>query len=107
MCEDMITRSEIYLIVFAFWFFLSVASFIDFPAKESRFRKSAEKYIEQIEAFKKKHNRYPYTLFEVFKNYDESSPVFYDLKDSTHYIISFGTMKGESKTYYSLCKEWE
>jgi len=103
----MIKRKEIFLIVFSLWFFLLSASFIEYPSKEFRLRKSAEKYINQIEAYKKKYHHYPFTLSEAIKNFDESGPVFYDLKDSTHYIISFGTISGESKTYYSMCKEWE
>ena len=91
------------LLVFCFWFF-----YLRTAGEKKLFREGND-IVNRIEDFKKEHHRLPYSLTEIgIKVIDEANPeLHYDMRDSIHYTVFFGTSLGESEYYYSDSKKWE
>ena len=90
--------------VFILIFFLSTCD-----NKEKMLIEMGNDFVNKIELYKKSTGRLPSTLAEVgIVIKDEANPpVYYERKDSSHFIIWFGTTLGESKIFYSDSRRWE
>lgn len=78
--------------------------------REIELTKQGNDIINRVYEYKEKNNnQLPISLADlgiVVK--DESNPpVYYEKKDSIHFLVWFGTILGESKIYYSDSKKWE
>ena len=69
-------------------------------------KREAENVIDKIYTFKELKNRYPKSLNEIGIRETEEGPVYYELKDSTSFIVWYGKSLGESAIYNSNTKEW-
>jgi hypothetical protein len=69
--------------------------------------KKGDNLILHIENYKKQTDSLPMSLKDLGIRETEKGPLYYRRKDSNTYIIWFGTILGESKTYYSDKKKWE
>jgi len=70
-------------------------------------KKQAEEVIDKIYTFKELNSRYPTSLNEIGIKETEEGPIYYELKDSTSFVIWYGKGIGESAVYSSNTKEWE
>jgi hypothetical protein len=65
--------------------------------------------IGKIEAYKKEYKRLPDSLENIgIKVVDEvNPPIYYDKRDSIHYVVMFSIGFDDSHYYYSDSKKWE
>jgi hypothetical protein len=63
--------------------------------------------IMKIEYYQQTNNKLPNSLLDVGVEELEESAIFYEKKDSAHYIIYYGTSLGETMIYDSNKKIWE
>lgn len=90
------------MLLFVVWFFYLRT------ARENRLMKDGNVLVSEIEQFKVEYKRLPSSLKEIgIEEQDGKDALYYDKKDSLHYIVWFGVSLGESKTYYSDSKQWE
>jgi type II secretory pathway pseudopilin PulG len=78
-------------------------------SRENALMHQGIEFVEKIEQYKKDNNRLPITLSDIGITVKSESdpPIYYEKRDSIHYTVSFGTILGESKIYYSDSKKWE
>jgi len=88
--------------LFLVWFFYFRVS------REEKLIEKGNLIITKIERFKAAFNKLPNSLEDVgLKEELGVDALYYQKKDSINYILSFGTILGESKIYYSDTKTWE
>jgi hypothetical protein len=86
--------------------FISVALF-SCSISEKRQIKQGDELIVKIEEFKAEKGYLPDSLEDIGIKETLEGPLFYEKKDSIHYMVWFGTSLGESMIYYSDTKEWD
>jgi hypothetical protein len=66
-------------------------------------------FVDKIEQYRKDYFRLPESLSDIgiTVKSELDPPIYYEKRDSIHYTVSFGTILGESKIYYSDSKKWE
>lgn len=76
---------------------------------ESRMIDGGNAIVERIESYIDSVGTTPKSLSDIgIVIADESNPpYYYEQIDSANYTLCFGTVLGESKTYYSDSKKWE
>ena len=76
---------------------------------ESRMIDGGNAIVERIESYIDSVGTTPESLSDIgIVIVDESNPpYYYEQIDSANYTLYFGTVLGESKTYYSDSKKWE
>ena len=76
---------------------------------ESRMTDGGNAIVERIESYIDSVGTTPESLSDIgIVIVDESNPpYYYEQIDSANYTLYFGTVLGESKTYYSDSKKWE
>lgn len=84
-----------------------IITIISCTSREENLRNKAKDYIEKIEKFKIENDRLPRSLSEIGIDETLEGPIFYQKRDSSEYILWYGTILGESETYYSTNKKWE
>jgi len=97
------------LTLFIFW-----AIYLSPDSEHGRIRKG-NAIVMRIENYKLNNGRYPDSLGDIgmhsnrdWDAYGEgANAIYYEKKDTGHYIVYFGTTLGESKIYYSDSKKWE
>lgn len=75
--------------------------------RDAELMKKGNNLIIQIDDYKKRTDSLPISLKDLGMKETEKGPLYYRRKDSSTYLIWFGTSLGESKTYYSDKKKWE
>lgn len=94
--------TSIVLLLFLAYGFLSFTGVI----REFTLKRESKPIIEKIEEYKIKNGFYPKKLSDAgLPEPDESGPIFYKLKDSTHYEI-ICAIGFESINYDSKTKKW-
>ena len=63
--------------------------------------------ICKIKEYEKREGHIPNSLLDIGIVEHEEMPLYYDKRDSTTFILWFGTSLGASKTYYSDSNKWE
>lgn len=64
--------------------------------------------VSKIEIFKTEHKSLPNSLKEIgIEEKEGVDALYYDRRDSLHYVVWFGMSLGESKIFYSDSKQWE
>lgn len=77
-------------------------------SREDRLMKEGDALVEKIENFRQTHNRLPDSLEEIgLKEGEGVDALYYNIYSKNNYMVSFGMILGESKTYYSDTKQWE
>ncbi|MCE7862372.1 MAG: hypothetical protein DYG99_02405 [Bacteroidetes bacterium CHB5] len=77
-------------------------------SREEKLIERGNDIIIKIEQFKTDFGKLPSSLEELGINEEVGvDALYYHKRDSVNFILSFGTILGESKIYYSDCKMWE
>ncbi len=78
-------------------------------SRQNTLMQQGNKFVEKIEQYKKDNNKLPLSLSDIGITLKSESdpPIYYERIDDIHYTVSFGTILGESKIYYSDSKKWE
>ena len=69
--------------------------------------KAGAEAARRIETFRSRTGRLPENLAEVGLPDDERGPIYYTHEGNDHYVVSFGTILGESMTYDSATRRWQ
>jgi hypothetical protein len=67
----------------------------------------AEALIEKIERHRKDHKQVPRSIRDLGYVEDEGGPVYCRNESIDHYVVWYGTVLGESRTYDSRTQTWE
>lgn len=95
------------LIVIIFLVLIGTYFFLSSETREESLIKQGNELVIKIEDFKKANDKFPVSLDEITIQEKLEGPIYYELKDSSRYILWFGTTLGESITYDSENKKWE
>jgi hypothetical protein len=87
---------------FLIWFFCFRIS------REEKLKERGNNIVVRIERFRTDFGRLPNSLEEIgLKEEVSADALYYQKRDTSIYILSFGTALGESMIYYSDGKTWE
>lgn len=76
-------------------------------SREVELKSKGNGIVEKIEIYKHKKGRLPNSLSDLGIEEKVEGPIYYNMIDSSKYIVWFGTTVGESITYSSETKKWE
>lgn len=75
--------------------------------REDRLIRLGNQYVAKINKYYLAKGKLPNSLSEVGGMDSEEGPIYYERKDTSSFILWFGTTVGESITYRSTTKSWE
>jgi len=102
------SNRKIILIAFAVVVLLVAGYCLFFnESRDQKLIRKGNEIVKEIDSFVGKNGRLPSSISEIGIREELEGPIYYELKDSSEYILWFGTDLGESTTYYSTKKKWE
>lgn len=101
-------KSRMYLLLVIIFLSLAVLFLVlTKETKEDSLIEQGNQLVIKIEEYKKDRGKFPISLAEINIQEKLEGPIYYELKDSTRFILWFGTTLGESVTYDSRNRKWE
>ena len=88
------------------FFVLFTGFLVSCESREAKLTREGNALAKEIENYKKQNHRYPRSLTEIGIEVKQEGPLYYELRDSSYFVIYFGTALGESRVYHSKINEW-
>ena len=83
-----------------------ISFFLFRETREGRLMAQGNEYIDKINRYLEDTGRLPASLQELGLEERLEGPIYYERRDSAHFVLWFGTSVGESVTYDSRTKSW-